>query len=348
VARPGSRLGAALDRRALRWLAARSYAIYLWHWPVAVVTRPGADVHWPAPVVLFVRIGATLLLADLTHRLVEFPIRTLGLRTSVRRGVRRLSRVVVGQAPVGARLVTAALVTALLLAVGVLATGPKPSLSAGQRAVAAAHGGRALSLGPLRIPDQRERGAQQSPQQSRSPLDDASPVHRRSAAPVAATRPAGALPPISAFGDSVMLGARTALDVHFPGGTLNAVEGRQADPILRDIERDAAAGRLNPLVVIGVGDNGYINATTLRHTLALLGRVRRIIVVNNRVGRDWQDPNNRIIARVVPRFRNATILDWHAASAHHSSWFYDDGIHLTASGAVAYTSLIAAAARRTR
>jgi peptidoglycan/LPS O-acetylase OafA/YrhL len=344
VARPGSRLGAALDRRALRWLAARSYAIYLWHWPVAVVTRPGVDVHWPAPVVLLVRIGATMLLADLTHRFVEAPIRTLGLKTSVRRGVRRLSRVVAGQAPVGARLATAMLVMVLLLAAAVIASGPKPALSPGQRAVAAAHGGRRLPIGPaaspLPLPDP-------TLQRTSPPLDDASaPRPTSTPSPVAATHPAARLPAISAFGDSVMLGARMALDQHFPGGTLNAVEGRQADPILRDIENDAAAGRLNPLVIIGVGDNGYINAATLRHALGCLGKAERVIVVNNRVGREWQNANNRIIARVVPKFGNATILDWHAASAKHPSWFYDDGIHLTRRGAAAYSALIAGAARR--
>jgi hypothetical protein len=66
-----------------------------------------------------------------------------------------------------------------------------------------------------------------------------------------------------------------------------------------------------------------------------------VIVVNNRVGCAWQDPNNRTIADVVPQFANARILDWYAASASHPSWFYDDGIHLTSAGAAAYTGLLA-------
>jgi hypothetical protein len=347
VARAGSRTGRLLDRRPMRWLANRSYEIYLWHWPITVVTRPGADLHWPGPLVLLVRCVATLVLADLAYRLIEVPLRTKGLRASVRGGVRRFGRVITGDAPVGARLATALLVTGVLLAGGVLVDGPKPKLSAGQRALAAAHGGRNLSLAapPARprpalsnvarqlARDQVAAGGTPSPTPSSSP--------RRAAA---GPRPS-ALPAISAFGDSVILGARPALQRVFPGGTMDAVEGRQAGPILADIDRAAAAGRLHPLVIIHVGDNGLIDPSALRRTLSSLRHAQRVIVVTDRVGRDWQDANNRTIARVVPKFANATVLDWHRRSAHHSGWFYDDGIHLTASGAIAYARMLAAAAR---
>ena len=338
VARPGSRIGTALDRRPLRWLAARSYALYLWHWPVAVVTRPGVDLPWPAPAVLLLRIVVTVLLADLSYRVIEAPVRALGLRASVQRGARRLTRVVVGQAPVGARLATAALVTSVLVAGGVLVAGPKPALSAGQQAVAAVHGGRALTLGPrpAASPVAVAVGVVAGRLGEHVPTPVAGPAGRATGA----LPTAGALPTISAFGDSVMLGARATLDRHFPGGTMDAVEGRQAEPILQDVEHEAAAGRLNPLVVIGVGDNGYIDPQTLRHALGCLGHIKHVIVVNNRVGRVWQDANNRTIAQVVPAFGNATILDWHSVSGQHPSWLYDDGIHLTPSGAIAYTQLI--------
>jgi hypothetical protein len=350
AARGGSRLGRVLDRRPLRWLAARSYSIYLWHWPVAVVTRPGVDVHWTAPMVLLVRVGATMVLADATYRMVELPIRTVGLRDSLRGGVRRLSRVVLGQAPVGARLATAGLVATVLVAGGVLASGPKPTLSAGQKALAAEHGGRHLQLGPLG-PSGRAPlpvGDISTPTaQATTPAPSSSAAGPKHPHPHA-TRPSHDPPvrTISAFGDSVMLGARSSLDRRFPGGTLDAIEGRQPDPILQDIEQDAAADKLNPIVVIGVGDNGLIDPDSLWHTLGRLRDIERVIVVNNRVGRYWEHANNQTIARVVPHFGNATILDWHSVSGPHPSWFYDDGIHLTPDGAVAYARLIAAAARR--
>jgi hypothetical protein len=210
-----------------------------------------------------------------------------------------------------------------------------------EKVLADEHGGRDLPLRPTHTT---------SPQLP--PSGGLSNVAAQSSAPPPVVSPPTAhriarhsgLPTISAFGDSVMLGARLWLEQRFPGGTLDAIEGRQPGPILLDIEHDAAAGQLNPLVVIGVGDNGLIDPSSLRAALGCLGHVRRVIVVNNRVGRPWEEPNNRVIAAIVPLYRNAVVLDWHRLSAAHPSWFYDDGIHLTPDGAANYTRLIASAA----
>jgi hypothetical protein len=339
----------------MRWVAARSYAMYLWHWPVAVVTRPGIDVHWPSAVVFLVRVGVTVVLADASYRFVELPIRTGGFRTGIRAGVQRLRRVVLGQAPVGAHLATAGLVGAVLVAGAVLVSGPAAVLSPVQRALAAEQGGRDLRLGPS-LPTQRPPfppGDSPSPMTSTPTTTPSPSTSRPGRSPSLHPHPSSSpkspgpapLPDISAFGDSVMLGAREYLNERFPGGTMDAIEGRQPDPILADIEQDAAAGKLNPLVIIGVGDNGLITPDVLRQTLHALRGVPRVIVLNNRVGRYWESSNNHTIASIVPDYRNVRLLDWHAVSASHPSWFYDDGIHLTSTGAIAYTRLIVAAAR---
>lgn len=56
-----------------RWLGARSYGWYLWHWPPLVLLAD-TQHHVPLPVKALVALGS-LVLADLTYRWVEDPIR---------------------------------------------------------------------------------------------------------------------------------------------------------------------------------------------------------------------------------------------------------------------------------
>lgn len=80
IAVPGTWFGRAMDNPVMRWLGVRSYAIYLWHWPVFVFTRPNFDVTISGWQLHALRMVATLVLSDLSYRLVEHPIRTRQIR----------------------------------------------------------------------------------------------------------------------------------------------------------------------------------------------------------------------------------------------------------------------------
>ncbi|MEY9894184.1 peptidoglycan/LPS O-acetylase OafA/YrhL [Catenulispora sp. MAP5-51] len=71
----GTAVSGLLSGRLFVWLGERSYALYLWHWPIFDVTRPGADVAWPPQTVLLVRVLLSVVFADLTYRYIETPIR---------------------------------------------------------------------------------------------------------------------------------------------------------------------------------------------------------------------------------------------------------------------------------
>ena len=58
----------------LVWIGLRSYGIYLWHWPVFMVTRP-EDVPLDGLALDALRLGVTIGLAALSFRIVEDPIR---------------------------------------------------------------------------------------------------------------------------------------------------------------------------------------------------------------------------------------------------------------------------------
>ncbi len=75
IVHPAAHLGRWMGIAPLRWLGLRSYGIYLFHWPVFQLTRPGLDVDLDGPALFALRLAITLALAELSYRFVELPIR---------------------------------------------------------------------------------------------------------------------------------------------------------------------------------------------------------------------------------------------------------------------------------
>jgi hypothetical protein len=157
---------------------------------------------------------------------------------------------------------------------------------------------------------------------------------------------APAEPSITAFGDSVMLGAQPVINATFPHSDVRAVEGRQPYVTLQDVRTLQSSGRLCSVVVIHTGNNGIIRASDLADTLTALRDRQQVILLTDRVPMDWQGPNNATIKRVAGGFGNVAVLDWFARSNRNQDWFYADGLHLRPPGASEYVGLLASVVRR--
>lgn len=70
----GGPFAAAMELAPLRWLGTRSYAIYLFHWPIFVMWRPRSS-GWTQVAAWIPRLVLVALLAEASYRLVEMPIR---------------------------------------------------------------------------------------------------------------------------------------------------------------------------------------------------------------------------------------------------------------------------------
>ena len=81
VATPGGLVGAALGWLPLRWLGVRSYGVYLWHYPIIVLTAPPGSAGSPvSPARAVAVVAATIVIAALSWKFIEEPIRRGGLR----------------------------------------------------------------------------------------------------------------------------------------------------------------------------------------------------------------------------------------------------------------------------
>ena len=75
LAHPASRLGPILGWKPLRWIGVRSYGIYLWHFPVIVLTTPGGIANGAEPLRELLQFAAIVAIAALSWRYIEEPVR---------------------------------------------------------------------------------------------------------------------------------------------------------------------------------------------------------------------------------------------------------------------------------
>ena len=75
IVHPASRFSPLLSNRVFLWIGQRSYGIYLWHWVVFQVTRPGVDLTGNLLALNVARVLVVLALADISLRAIEIPIR---------------------------------------------------------------------------------------------------------------------------------------------------------------------------------------------------------------------------------------------------------------------------------
>ncbi|MEN9324724.1 MAG: hypothetical protein RL414_478, partial [Actinomycetota bacterium] len=72
---PASRFAPIISSKPFIWIGERSYGIYLWHWVIFQIMRPGVDLTGDVWAINAARILIVLALADISLRYIEIPIR---------------------------------------------------------------------------------------------------------------------------------------------------------------------------------------------------------------------------------------------------------------------------------
>ncbi|MDO8732244.1 MAG: hypothetical protein Q7L55_06695 [Actinomycetota bacterium] len=146
-----------------------------------------------------------------------------------------------------------------------------------------------------------------------------------------------------ALGDSVMLGARAALQ-NLGVQKVDAKVSRQATTA-PGLLRERGDG-LQRRIVIHLGTNGIFSKQICRSIMKAVGPDRQVFLVNFKVPRRWEKPNNRAVDQCAALHADqVTVVDWHLAASKHPGWLYSDGMHLRPSGARGFAKLIEAALR---
>ena len=318
--------GRIVDNPVLRSLGIRSYGIYLWHWPIFMLLRPGVDVSWPEPIVFIVRITILLIVSALSYRYLETPIRN----GAIGRTLLRWRAFGVPRPHIGTAVTSISIVAGFIFCFANLIQAATPD--AANKAV---FGGiTSIDYDPTSAP---------STQPSSSPKPSATASTKPSATTNAMPARHGR---VVIFGDSVVLSGRNALQKSLKNISIDAAVGRQPWEIAQRIKIRRAQRRLADYVVIHMGTNGLVTRRDLAPILNQLRDRKRVVVVNVQVPRVWMKQTNAMIESIVPDYPNVRLASWRDASAGHSSYFTPDGVHLTFNGGKVFAKIIEQALKR--
>ena len=316
---PGARVARVLGVGPLRWIGERSYGVYLWSLPIIVLTTPtGAKENLLRDLL---EVVAIFVVSALSWRYLEQPIRhgALGrLWTEVR--WRRASRDWGALVPHRRGLVTAGSVCAAtvicVLGLSGVVTGAVQPGSTVKTVLPPAH----HHTPPPRV-QRRHTGRTKTTVGSTTPA-----------------APAGE--GVTVIGDSIMVDASPYLHEMLPGAVIDAQVGQQLYQVLTQVPQLKKAGDIGNRLILELGTNGYYSVTQLEALLHALGPMKKIVLVNTRETRPWEQAVNQTIATVAKSYPNTTMVDWYDIGAKYPQYFEPDQVHLNPQGAQYFASLL--------
>ncbi|MGE7624361.1 acyltransferase family protein [Viridibacillus sp. NPDC096237] len=348
IVHPASYIGNLFSFKPLIWIGARSYGIYIWHFPIVVLMGAGVGNEAIGFTKLLIIIVLTLLFAGLSWRYVEDPIRRGQWRVWLNKFQSKEWSWSWNQWDLPYRIGSAiAGCVIIIFIMGMIFTPDKQSASQQLEDHLIAEQKKLEKV-------QQEQNREAEKANEEKMIEEEEQREEAKAKAEAAKEHVEALEKekakkaqeipnevtVSAIGDSVMLSAATELQKKIPQIVIDAQIGRQVYDASKVVTNLKGRGKLGQVVVIGLGSNGDFSTTQLDTLLKAIGKDRTIYLMNTRLPRDWQDGVNKKLSKAAEKNSNVTLVDWYSETNNDKDIFYPDKIHPNEKGGEFYATLV--------
>ena len=301
-----------------------SYSLYLWHFPVLVLTTPVSEIGNPNIYFVILRVILTFVVAIVSYVFVETPIRKLGFKKYVsvifKKMIKRSRK---------SRRVFASTATVLsvLFVMGIIGKGVPFISTAFVKEMEANKETQFVNNG-----NNKENKEQQNNDSNKENKDNNENKDEKNNAEKKYNS-------VVVMGDSLTVDIGEKFQELYPGAVIDGKIGRQLYVAVEEAKSYSKYNNENSAIIFQLGTNGPFTESQIEELVKVFDKAD-IYFVNIKVPRAWEKTVNAALKQAQEKHTNINIIDWYSVANSSKDLFEPDRVHLNQNGIVEMTTLI--------
>ena len=301
-----------------------SYSLYLWHFPVLVLTTPVSEIGNPNIYFVILRVILTFVVAIVSYVFVETPIRKLGFKKYVSVIFKKMIKRSRKSRRVFASTAT---VVSLLFVMGIIGKGVPFISTAFVKEMEVNKETQFVNNG-----NNKENKEDQNNDSNKENKDNNENKDEKNNAEKKYNS-------VVVMGDSLTVDIGEKFQELYPGAVIDGKIGRQLYVAVEEAKSYSKYNNENSAIIFQLGTNGPFTESQIEELVKVFDKAD-IYFVNIKVPRAWEKTVNAALKQAQEKYPNVNIIDWYSVANSSKDLFEPDRVHLNQNGIVEMTTLI--------
>ena len=298
-----------------------SYSLYLWHFPILVLTTPVSEIGNPNIFFVILRIVLTFAVAIVSYVFVETPIRKLGFKNYINAIFRKLKK-----RPRKSRKIYAGIVglVSVLFLMGIFGKSVPFISTAFVKEMETNKETQFVNNGNNK--DNNQEKSSDSNKDNKENKEDKNNSDKKYSS-------------VLVMGDSLTVDIGEKFQELYPGAVIDGKIGRQLYVAVEEAKNYSKYNNENSAIIFQLGTNGPFTESQIEELVKEFDKAD-IYFVNIKVPRAWEKTVNAALKETQEKHSNVKIIDWYSVANSTKDLFEPDRVHLNQTGIAEMVTLI--------
>lgn len=308
-----------LSFKPLVFIGKISYSLYLWHFPILVVTTPVSEIGNPNLFYVTLRIVLIFLVATGSYMFVETPIRKLGFVNYINLLFKRIMKFKNNTKKI---IFASIVLVTVVFTMGVFGKSV-PYLSTAF--VTEMSNNKESQFISNNNENNTNNSSEHKNDNNNNQEGNKSEDKKYSS--------------LLVIGDSLTVDIGEKIKEKYPGAIIDGKISRQLTAATALADQYANYNNENTAVIFQLGTNGFFTESQVEELVKKFDKAD-IYFVNVKVPRTWEKTVNKELDALKERHSDITIIDWYSVANNNQNYFEPDKVHLNSEGVETMVSLI--------